>query len=445
MSDPLRIAMLVPCPFPANHGTPGAIRELTEALGDRGHRVEIVTYPLSDESIPIGELVIHRVAALGKNRKIVVGPSWQRIGFDALLVPKLIQTIKNMRADVIHGHNVEGALVGFPARLITRTPLIYNAINTMIDELHTYDFIRPKAAANALGRTLDYWVPRLANYVIADTEQLHQFMLKQGVASDRTEVVPSGVNVSMFAGKDGRKIRERYKLQNKRLVIYTGTFDRFQGLDELIAAFPEVVSKCSNAVLMLVGGTVNDAHSEHYRKKANELNVQDSVIITSAGLEELPEYLAAAEVAVAPRVCQTAGGIPTKLLNYMAAARPIICHNSSAAFLTHRESAWLVPTGEPREFADGILQILSNDTLAEHLGRNALQLADTTYSWRSVARRVEEVYLKVLGLKKASHVAKDLPVRARDAFPRGGGSPVQPMPLSHLHRSGNRFSRDTRL
>ena len=204
----------------------------------------------------------------------------------------------------------------------------------------------------------------------------------------------------MFSGKSGEKIRERYKLQDKPLVIYTGTFDRFQGLDELIAAFPEVVSKSPNATLMLVGGTVNEAHCEHYRRRASELNIGSNVIITSANFEQIPEYLAAANIAVAPRVCQTAGGIPTKLLNYMAAAKAIVCHKSSASFLNHLESAWLVPSGEPDEFAEGILSILGDRALAARLGDNAQRLADTTYSWRSIARRVEEVYLKVLGLRE---------------------------------------------
>jgi len=274
--------MLVPCPFPANHGTPGAIRELCYALGERGHKVEIVTYPLSDDSIPVDGLVIHRVAALGAHRKIVVGPSWQRLGFDALLVPKVIETVRNLRADIIHAHNFEGALAGFPGRLITGRPLIYNAINTMVDELPTYDFIRPKIVAKWMGRLLDYWVPRLANHIIADTQQLFEFMLKLGIPKDRAEVVPSGVNVSMFAGKSGEKIRERYNLQGKPLVIYTGTFDRFQGLDELITGFPEVVSQCPEATLMLVGGTVNEAHSEHYRQRAAELGIERNVIIISA-------------------------------------------------------------------------------------------------------------------------------------------------------------------
>ena len=245
----------------------------------------------------------------------------------------------------------------------------------------------------------------------------------------------------MFSGKSGEKVRERYQLQDNPLVIYTGTFDRFQGIDELIAAFPEVVSQCPNAALMLVGGTVNEAHSEHYRRRAEELGIERNVIITSTNLEELPEYLAAANVAVAPRVCQTAGGIPTKLLNYMAAAKAIVCHQSSAAFLNHQESAWLVATGAPREFAEGILSILRDRALAAHLGEHARRLADTTYSWHSIARRVEEVYLKVLGLGENAPGPTDIPIGTSDVF-RRGASPVQSLPVSH--RGGDGLRRETR-
>ena len=43
--------MLAACPFPANHGTPGSIRELAEATADRGHEVHVVTYHFG-ENLP---------------------------------------------------------------------------------------------------------------------------------------------------------------------------------------------------------------------------------------------------------------------------------------------------------------------------------------------------------------------------------------------------------
>jgi len=46
------IAMVAACPFPANFGTPAAIREMSEELARRGHSIRVVTYPLS-HAIPI--------------------------------------------------------------------------------------------------------------------------------------------------------------------------------------------------------------------------------------------------------------------------------------------------------------------------------------------------------------------------------------------------------
>lgn len=387
--------MLVPCPFPANHGTPGAIRELCEALSERGNQIHIVTYPLCDANITVQGVFIHRVASLGRNRKIIVGPSLQRLLFDGLLVPKLIRIIRRFGADVIHAHNFEGALAGYPARLITGRPLIYNAINTMTDELHTYGVIRPKVAAIALSKLLDYWVPRMADHVIADTQQLYDFVLSQGVSAERVDVVPSGVNVTMFTGLDGRECRRRLGLKGKRVVIYTGTFDFFQGVNRLIAAFSEVASSCPESILLLVGGTITRRHTELCRQTAKELGIESRVVITACGLNDLPSYLAAAHVAVVPRVSPTAGGIPTKLLNYMAAGKAIVCHRSSAAFLVHQQSAWLAGP-DSAEFAEGMICLLNDDALAAYMGANARRLAETTFSWSEIAQEVETVYRGVL-------------------------------------------------
>jgi glycosyltransferase involved in cell wall biosynthesis len=41
--------MLAACPFPANHGSAGSIREMSDTLSDMGHNVHIVTYPTGQE------------------------------------------------------------------------------------------------------------------------------------------------------------------------------------------------------------------------------------------------------------------------------------------------------------------------------------------------------------------------------------------------------------
>jgi 1,2-diacylglycerol 3-alpha-glucosyltransferase len=174
------IAMVAACPFPANHGTPAAIKEMSEELARRGHSIRVVTYPLSHD-IPVAGVEIDRVAHIGSNREVNVGPSYQRLIFDALLVVKLFQIVRRHQVELIHAHNYEAMLIGGVVGRLTGVPVIYNAINTMISELPSYNFLRSRALATGLAKAFDFVVPRMADVVIADTEELRAFILDQGV------------------------------------------------------------------------------------------------------------------------------------------------------------------------------------------------------------------------------------------------------------------------
>ena len=70
------IAMVAACPFPANYGSPAAIRELSVTLAERGNDVHVVTYPHGDD-LPVGNAKLHRVSSPNgkKPRRAQVGPS----------------------------------------------------------------------------------------------------------------------------------------------------------------------------------------------------------------------------------------------------------------------------------------------------------------------------------------------------------------------------------
>jgi 1,2-diacylglycerol 3-alpha-glucosyltransferase len=383
------IAMVAACAFPANHGTPAAIKEMSEELARRGHSIRVVTYPLSHE-IPITGVEIDRVAQVGSNRQVSVGPSYQRLAFDALLVFKLFQVVRRHKVEVIHAHNYEAALVGGFVGKLTGVPVIYNAINTMIGELPSFNFIRPRALAIGLAKVLDYVVPRMADLIIADTEELRSFILDKGVDPARVITIHSGVRPEMFAGADGSRVRDRFAAGHGPLIIYTGTFDDFQGLDYLMAAFKIVHERKPAASLLLVGSTINAAHSAKYKRMAADLGFASRFAMTSCTLDELPDLLAAADVAVVPR--PQSAGIPTKLLNYMAAGNAIVSFKQSATILRHRETALLVEPATAENFAQGILSLLDDPALAQRLRANVKSFVVGRFDWPSIAAKLEAVY-----------------------------------------------------
>ena len=383
------IAMVAACPFPANHGTPAAIKEMSEELARRGHSIRVVTYPLSHE-VPVTGVEIDRVAQIGSNRAGTVGPSYQRLAFDALLLFKLFQVVRRYKIDVIHTHNYEAALVGGFVGWLTGVPVIYNAINTMISELPSFGFIRPRVFATGLARLLDYIVPRMADTIIADTEELRSFILGKGIDPDRVVTINSGVRPEMFEAGDGSRVRNRFADRDAPLIIYTGTFDEFQGLSYLMKAFKIVHERKPSARLLLVGSTINPAHLAKYEKLAEDLGFAPQLAFTSCPLKELPDFLSAADVAVVPR--PESPGIPTKLLNYMAAGNAIVSFKRSAMILEHGETAFLVEPATAENLAYGILSLLDDPALAGKLRRNVRSFVVGRFDWPSIALKLEAVY-----------------------------------------------------
>lgn len=397
--------MVAACPFPANHGTPAAIREMSEELARRGHVVRVVTYPLSDQ-IPITGVEIDRVRQIGANRVVSVGPSYQRLGFDFLLIFKLLRVVREHQIEVIHAHNYEAALIGGIVGRLTGVPVIYNAINTMISELPSFGFIRPQALAVGLAKVLDYVTPRMAHAIIADTDELRSFLLEQGVAADRVVTINSGVRPEMFASGDGARVRAKFAPNDEPLIIYTGTFDEFQGVDYLMTAFKIVAERDPSARLLFVGSTINPSHQARYEKMAAELGFASRLSITLCSLDELPDFLAAADIAVVPR--PESAGIPTKLLNYMAAGKPIVSFKRSATILEDRQTAILVEPATGEKLAEGILSLLSDGALARRLGTNVKNFVIGRFDWPSIAKQIEEVYERVLA-ERAPTVARPTP------------------------------------
>src|SRR3954447_3535670 len=106
----LKVCVLAACPFPANHGTPGSIRELAEATAERGHDVHVVTYHIG-EDLPVRGVQLHRIPDLTGERNVIVGPTKLRPLYDLQMVFKTIQVMRRYKLDLIHAHGYESALV----------------------------------------------------------------------------------------------------------------------------------------------------------------------------------------------------------------------------------------------------------------------------------------------------------------------------------------------
>jgi glycosyltransferase involved in cell wall biosynthesis len=110
-----------------------------------------------------------------------------------------------------------------------------------------------------------------------------------------------------------------------------------------------------------------------------------------------------ADVAVVPSAPVPAShggtGTPLKLFEYMAAGKAIVAtaQNQAAEVIQDGHNGLLVEAGDVNRFAEAMLRLLNDPVERGRLGQNARQQAVELYSWERYTRRLEEIYLNVLG------------------------------------------------
>jgi glycosyltransferase involved in cell wall biosynthesis len=116
--------------------------------------------------------------------------------------------------------------------------------------------------------------------------------------------------------------------------VFAGNLAAYQGVEHLFEAFGIVLQKRPEARLKLI----TDSGLGRLGGLADSLGIVPNMDVVHAGFDQLPAQLRAADIAVNPRV--ECDGVPQKLMNYMAAARPTVSFAGSAAHLRHGETGW---------------------------------------------------------------------------------------------------------
>ena len=198
-------------------------------------------------------------------------------------------------------------------------------------------------------------------------------------------MIPNGVEEAFFAADAARRPAD-----GGAHLVFAGNLAPYQRIDLLLAAFARALQQRPELRLRIITGDPFDAHEQ----LASQLGVRERIDLVTAELEQLPQQLAAASVLLNPRT--DGDGSPQKILNYMAAGRPIVSFAGTARFLVDGQDALIAANGDVDGFAEAILRLCADEELARRLGERAQGVARTQLSWTRTAARVEQVYANLV-------------------------------------------------
>lgn len=387
MKDPLRIAMVAACPYPARRGTPIRIQRMAEALVQRGHEVHVLTYHFGD-SVPEEPPFIHRISPDPHYSVMAPGPTYRKI---LLLDPRLgrllVSTLRRLPIDIVHAHHYEGLLTASIACRITGHPFVYDAHTILESELPSYPLGLPYWIKKRAGRILDRRLPGLASHVIVVSETLREKLIShKTVAPGGVSLVESGVENEWVLGSDNEPVRP----SGEPVITFTGNLASYQRVDLLLRAFRRVSEKRSDASLLVV----TESNFAECEEMVENEGLTGKVVFIHADPVETRHYLANASILVNPRT--ECDGMPQKLLNYMGAGRPIVSFAGSSGILEDGRTGVVVENDDVEKFGEAILDLLDRPEFAHRLGRNARRMIVEGLSWEKTAEDVEAVYRRVL-------------------------------------------------
>jgi glycosyltransferase involved in cell wall biosynthesis len=176
------------------------------------------------------------------------------------------------------------------------------------------------------------------------------------------------------------------------VVLYSGSFEAYHGLSELIAAIPAVRARIPDVTFVLVGADRANGLVAHSR--AEPLVALGALrIVDRQPRAEMAAYLALADVLVSPRAY--GGNLPLKVFDYLAAGRPIVATDIPTHRTVLSEDRAVLVAPETEALAQGILAVLGDPARAEGLAAAARRYAQTHLGWSRFVDSVEDLYAEV--------------------------------------------------
>ena len=236
----------------------------------------------------------------------------------------------------------------------------------------------------------------LSDAIVCPSNVTRDYIASLGLSRKLITVIPNGVSPSDFSPSPLPSHEGRTPM-----ILYVGTLADWQGLDIVIKALPKVLEQ-KNVRLQIIGRG-RSRQRKVLSKQIRKLGLEGSVSIQSpVPHHEIPALIAEADICVAPLGLNdrnvTQGACPIKVLEYMAAGRPLVASNMPIVRELVREDvdALLFSPNDPDDLTHKILMLLNDASLSKQLADSASKQALTKFTWHESQRKLLKVYKKLL-------------------------------------------------
>jgi colanic acid biosynthesis glycosyl transferase WcaI len=214
---------------------------------------------------------------------------------------------------------------------------------------------------------------RKAEHIVVVTPAFREHLVRRWqVPATKISVVQNGVETELFSPcNSDPELRKQLNAENRFVVSFIGTLGLAHGLDTVLVAAERLATAAPDVMFMLVG---EGADRERIASLAKAKSLNNICLVPQQPREKIPTYISVSDACLVvlkkSEVFETV--IPTKMLEFMSCARPVILGVSGQAkqILKQSRGGICVEPENPPALCEAILRLRQDPELCESLGRN---------------------------------------------------------------------------
>jgi glycosyltransferase involved in cell wall biosynthesis len=227
------------------------------------------------------------------------------------------------------------------------------------------------------------------------------------VPEEKIFVVENGVDANLFSRHPlSVDLKRRLGAKEKFVVSYIGTMGNAHGLETLVEAATVLRERAPNVLFLLVG---EGAEKARILSLARSRGLTNMHFVGQQPREKIPAYITASDACLVllKRAELFKTVLPTKMLEFMACARPVILgvDGHARSVMEQANAGIFVPPEDPARLAEAVARLAANPALCESFGRNGRRHVLQYFSRQQTARLYLDILQDLLGSERCAAAA----------------------------------------
>ncbi|MDQ3799637.1 MAG: glycosyltransferase [Acidobacteriota bacterium] len=294
--------------------------------------------------------------------------------------------LRENRIDIIQSHDFYTNVFGMIAGRMANVPVRVAAKRETGTKTDAQRFVERRAYA-------------FAHAVVANAEAVRNHLIETGVAAKKIKVVYNGLDLAKFdlpQNERRAEILQSFGLpsadENLKFVTIVANFrSDVKNHSMFLRAARRVKESFPAARFVLAGEGERLAEIKNLAKDLGLEN--ESFFINSCG--DVPRLLFASDICV---LSSRTEGFSNSILEYMAAAKPVVATNVGGAGEAVRdgENGFLVASDDDAAMANHLLELLKNEEKAKAFGARGREMARQKFSTAAQLKKTLDLYDRLL-------------------------------------------------